>query len=72
MKQAVVIIQIILSLLLIFSIIIQSRGTGLSSSFGSGGEFYFSRRGIERILLKITVVLSILFIASSIASILIK
>lgn len=72
MKNVVTIVQIVLSIFLLLSILLQSRGAGLSSSFGGGGEFYRSRRGIERVLLRITVVLAILFLASSVANILVK
>lgn len=72
MRTAVTVIQILLSILLILSILLQSRGSGLSSSFGGGGEFYRSRRGVENVLLKITVILAILFLASAITSVLIK
>ncbi len=72
MKTTITIVQIIIALFLILAILVQSRGTGLSSSFGGGGEFYRSRRGIENLLLKLTVFLIILFLASSIASVLVK
>lgn len=72
MRTAITVIQIFLSIMLILSILLQSRGSGLSSSFGGGGEFYRSRRGIENVLLKITVILAILFLASAIISTLIK
>lgn len=60
------IIQIIVSVLLIAAILLQARGTGLSSSFGGGGEFYQSRRSIERVLVYGTVILAVFFGALSI------
>jgi preprotein translocase subunit SecG len=54
-------IQIIVSLLLIFFILIQARGGGLSAVFG-GGEFYQTRRGLEKKIFIITVILAILFL----------
>jgi len=54
-------LQIIISLSLIAAILLQSRGQGLSSSFGGGGEFYRSKRGIEKILLIFTIILTLLF-----------
>lgn len=72
MKNVIVIVQILLSVFLILVILLQSRGSGLSSSFGGGGEFYRSRRGLEKILLKFTVIVAILFFASSIVNLLIK
>jgi len=54
------VLQIIVSILLITSIILQMQGKGLSATFG-GGEFYRSRRSIEKILIWATVVLTIMF-----------
>lgn len=60
------IIQIIIAILLITVILLQVQGTGLSTAFGGGGEFYRSKRSIERLLVWVTVVLSILFGAFSV------
>ncbi len=54
------IVQIIVSILLIIAIMLQMQGKGLSTSFG-GGEFYRSRRSVEKVLIWITVVLTIIF-----------
>lgn len=63
------IIQIILSILLALAILLQGRGAGLGASFGGGGEFYRSKRGLERVLFRLTIVLGILFFLSSLANI---
>ncbi|MBI4079447.1 MAG: preprotein translocase subunit SecG [Candidatus Levybacteria bacterium] len=59
-------LQIIVSVLLIIVILLQMQGSGLSTAFGGGGEFYRSRRSLERILVFVTIVLSILFAVLSI------
>ena len=61
------ILQIIFSILLILSIVLQASGSGLSGAFGGSGEFYRSKRSLEKLLIKITIVLSILFAITSIA-----
>jgi len=61
MKTALLAAHITVSILLIFAILIQQRGTGLSATFGGGGNFYATKRGAEKILSKITIVLAILF-----------
>ena len=43
--------QIGLSLLLIAAILLQQRGTGLSSTFGGGSLEYSTKRGAEKIIL---------------------
>lgn len=60
------IVQIIVAVLLIVSILFQAQGSGLSTAFGGGGEFYRSRRSAERYLVIGTVILSVLFAALSI------
>ena len=47
------------------SILLQARGTGLSSTFGGESTAYRSRRGIERTLFRLTVVLVVVFIVIS-------
>lgn len=54
--------EVIISILLILAILMQERGSGLSATFGGSGNFYSSRRGIEKILLWATVILSVLFL----------
>ena len=66
MQQILVIIQIILSISLIGVILIQAKGVGLGRAWGGGGGFYKSRRGVEKVILRLTVVLVALFLASSI------
>jgi preprotein translocase subunit SecG len=60
--------QIIVSIALIFAILLQARGTGLSGTFGGDSAVYRSRRGIERRLWQFTIVLLVLFVLFSIAS----
>ncbi len=64
--------QIIISVLLIAAVLMQQRGTGLSATFGGEGNIYRTKRGIEKILFILTIVLAILFFAIAIANILIK
>ena len=60
--------QIIVSIALIVAILLQARGTGLSSTFGGDSAVYRSRRGVERRLWQFTIVLLTLFILFSLAS----
>jgi len=56
------IFEIIIAAALIGVILLQMQGSGLSASFGgSGGEFYRSRRSIEKLLLYLTIILSVAF-----------
>jgi len=60
--------QIIVSIALIFAILLQARGTGLSGTFGGDSAVYRSRRGVERRLWQFTIVLLALFVLFSLAS----
>jgi preprotein translocase subunit SecG len=53
--------QILVSIGLVAAILLQSRGTGLSSTFGGDSAVYRSRRGIERRLWQFTIALAVLF-----------
>lgn len=57
---------IITSVSLIFSVILQSKGAGLGGLTGSDASSVFTaRRGIERVLFWITIVLSVIFFTLS-------
>lgn len=71
MNQTLIIIQSIIAILITCSILLQQRGTALGSAFGGGGgggEAYSTRRGFQKNLLWITVILIIAFISLSILS----
>ncbi len=69
MRQIILIAQVIISLLLIVSVLLQQRGGGLSQVFGGTGGAYRTRRGVERVTLWATVILAILFLAVALLSI---
>ena len=61
---------IITSIALIASVVLQSKGIGLGGLTGSEtGSVFGTRRGIEKILFNITVVLSIVFIVLTMVTI---
>ena len=60
--------QIVVSIALMASILLQARGTGLSSTFGGDSAVYRSRRGVERRLWQFTIVLTVLFVLFSMVS----
>ncbi|HEV2656379.1 MAG TPA: preprotein translocase subunit SecG [Ktedonobacteraceae bacterium] len=70
---AIRIIQIIIAVAVIVFILLQARGAGLGSVFGgsSAGSVFKTRRGVERLIFNITVVLVILFALVSVASVVI-
>lgn len=64
------IVEIILSIVLIFVILLQTRGSGFSATFSSDSSIYRSRRGVEKTLFNFTIGLAVVFILVSIASVL--
>ncbi|MBI1888887.1 MAG: preprotein translocase subunit SecG [Candidatus Spechtbacteria bacterium] len=64
------IIQIITAILLIVCVLLQQRGSGLSSAFGGTGGVYYQKRGFEKILFRATIGLSALFLAIALLNLL--
>lgn len=60
--------DLIVSIALIASILLQARGAGLSAAFGGDSTVYRSRRGIEKRLWQFTILLAFLFVAFSMTS----
>ncbi len=68
MRQTIIIIQLVVCVILIAAITLQAKGKGLDSSIVGGmGEFYSSKRGIEKGVFIGTIVLVVIFAVLSIA-----
>ena len=50
--------------LVILLILLQQRGASLGAGFGSSGELYTTRRGLEKSLFNATVICAVVFIMS--------
>ena len=66
MLQVLNISQIVISILLIISILLQQRGGGLSPVLGGEGGVYRTRRGLEKSVFIATIILSALFLLTAI------
>ena len=72
MKIALDIALIITSIALIASVILQSKGAGLGGlAGGDTGSFFTARRGVEKALFRVTIVLSFVFFFLAIFSVII-
>jgi len=58
--------QIVLSIALILTILLQVKGGGLGGIFGQADTVYRTKRGVEKTLFQLTIVLVILFLIVSI------
>lgn len=67
------ILQIVMvgsAILMLAAILLQQRGATLGAGFGSSGELYTTRRGLDKNLFEATVILAVIFILSILASLL--
>lgn len=65
------IITIVSGTLMTFAILLQSRGASLGAGFGSSGELFTTRRGVDKNLFDVTIVLAVVFVGSLVVSLLI-
>jgi len=72
MKNIFLLVNIILSVVIVILIIIQGKGGGLGSAWGGRGELFQTRRGIEKVTLRLTIALIILFFIVSVANLFVK
>jgi len=61
-----IVLEAIVGILLIAAIILQNQGSGLSTAFGGSGEFYRSKRSMEKLLVWVTAGLAGLFAVLSV------
>ena len=54
--------QIVISIALILAILLQVRGGGLGGIFGQASTVFRTKRGVEKTLFQLTIVLMVLFI----------
>lgn len=59
--EVVIFISAILTIILI---LLQQRGASLGAGFGSSGELYTTRRGLEKSLFITTIITSVVFVVS--------
>jgi protein translocase SecG subunit len=67
-------IQIVISVLLITAVMLQTSEAGLGGTFGGDSSMsgFHTKRGFERVLFIVTIVLGVLFIISTAIALLIR
>ncbi len=58
------------AVLMVAAILLQQRGSTLGAGFGSSGELYTTRRGFDKNLFEVTIILAIIFVLSILAGLL--
>ena len=72
MRNLFNIITVVSAILMVLTVLIQSRGQSLGASFGGDSNFYRSKRGAEAVIFNATIVLAVMFVLSVVLSILTK
>ncbi|MCL5093748.1 MAG: preprotein translocase subunit SecG [Patescibacteria group bacterium] len=68
MSRIFQLIEVFSAITLIASILLQQRGTGLSSIFGGEGSSYRTKRGAEKFLFWTTIIMAIVFFGTTFLS----
>ena len=71
-QKIIVVIQLVLAVFLMLAILLQSRGAGLSGTFGGDSAIYTTRRGAEKLLYWITIILAVIFVFLALISLILK
>ena len=58
------IITVVSAILTILAILLQQRGASLGAGFGSSGELFTTRRGIDKSLFDVSIILTVIFVLS--------
>jgi len=70
--QILDIAQIVIAILLIITILLQNRGSGLGAAFGGEGNIYMAKRGAEKFIFWASIVLSVAFLGLGMARIILQ
>lgn len=68
-KLILLVLQIVVSVLLIGAVLLQAQGSGLGTTWGGGGESFHTKRGLEKVLFRLTIILIALFLIVSVATV---
>lgn len=67
-----IVIQIIVALIIIGLVLLQQRGTGLGTAWGSIGMSYSTKRGAERVVFLLTIIFTVLFVLLALVNLFVK
>jgi preprotein translocase subunit SecG len=71
MKLVLNIIELVTAALMVVLILLQNKGVGLSATFGGEGAIYRSKRGVEKGIFVLTIILAVIFVSIGIIQLLI-
>lgn len=59
------------AVLMIIAILLQQRGASLGAGFGASGELFTTRRGFDKNLFDVTIILAVIFVLSVLTSVIV-
>ena len=65
------IITVASAIILVVSVLLQQRGATLGAGFGASGELYTTRRGFDKNLFDVTIIMAVIFVGSILVSLII-
>lgn len=65
MQNFLIVAQMVISVALVVAVLLQVRGGGLGGIFGQPDSVYRTKRGVEKVIFQLTLVLVVLFAAVS-------
>ena len=68
MQTALEITSVVSSVLLVIFILVQTRGASLGAGVGGSSEIHTARRGVDKSIHQITIILALAFVLSLVAS----
>ncbi|MCE7936797.1 preprotein translocase subunit SecG [Candidatus Saccharibacteria bacterium CPR2] len=71
MDKVLNIITIVSMVFMTLFILLQSRGASLGAGFGGSGELHTTRRGVDKTMHQITILLAVVFVVSILLSVMI-
>ena len=65
MRNIITVVLIVSALLVVVSILLQQKGSGLSGVFGGTDVSYLTKRGAEKFIFALTIISGLIFAASA-------
>ena len=62
------IVTVVSAVILVIAVLLQQRGATLGAGFGASGELYTTRRGFDKNLFDVSVIMAVVFVSSILVS----
>ena len=71
LPKILLIVQAVSAILLVVVILLQQKGSGLGAAFGGSSNIFSTRRGIDKVLFRATIVIAVIFFGVAVASLMV-